>query len=49
LLFAAQMMLDTKYGSTWCRKDYKAWLTEAGFGQISFHPTPTPATLVIAR
>jgi 2-polyprenyl-3-methyl-5-hydroxy-6-metoxy-1,4-benzoquinol methylase len=49
LLFAAEMMINNKYGSTWCRKDYKAWLIEAGFGQISFHATPGPATLVIAR
>jgi len=49
LLFASEMLLNNTDGSTWCRKDYKAWLTEAGFTQISFHPTPGPATLVIAR
>jgi len=49
LLFAAEMMMNNEHGSTWRRQDYKAWLTEAGFNQISFHPTPSPATLVIAR
>jgi len=49
LLFAAQMLLDTKQGSTWRRTDYRSWLTEAGFGEVSFHPTPTPATVILAR
>jgi ubiquinone/menaquinone biosynthesis C-methylase UbiE len=49
LLFAAQMMLDTAEGSTYRRADYKEWLTEAGFNQVTFHPTPTPAELIIAR
>jgi hypothetical protein len=49
LLFASEMLMNNPHGSSWCRKDYKAWLLEAGFTQITFHPTPGPATLVIAR
>ncbi|WAU82267.1 class I SAM-dependent methyltransferase [Streptomyces sp. Qhu-G9] len=49
LLFASEMLLKSNNGGTWRRADYTAWLTEAGFETISFHPTPSPATLVIAR
>ncbi|MFC5721604.1 methyltransferase [Streptomyces gamaensis] len=48
LLFASEMLLKSKQGGTWRRSDYHAWLTEAGFEDISFHSAP-PATLVIAR
>jgi SAM-dependent methyltransferase len=49
LIFASEMLLKSKKGGTWRRADYHAWLTEAGFTDISFHPTPSPATLVFAR
>lgn len=49
LLFASEMLLKSKKGGTWRRADYEAWLTEAGFEDISFHDTPSPATLVLAR
>lgn len=49
LLFASEMLLKSKNGGTWRRADYAAWLTEAGFENISFHATASPATLVIAR
>ncbi|MCI2419938.1 methyltransferase domain-containing protein [Saccharopolyspora sp. K220] len=49
LLFASEMLLKSKQGGTWRRADYHAWLTKAGFEDISFHPTLTPATLVFAR
>jgi hypothetical protein len=29
--------------------DHQAWLAEAGFEDVSFQPTPSPATLVFAR
>lgn len=48
LIFAAEMLLKSKRGSTWRRADYRDWLVRAGFGTVSFHPAP-PATLVIAR
>jgi SAM-dependent methyltransferase len=49
LLFASEMLLKSKKGGTWRRADYQVWLAEAGFEDISFHPTPSPATLIIAR
>ncbi|SCL32318.1 Ubiquinone/menaquinone biosynthesis C-methylase UbiE [Micromonospora pallida] len=49
LLFAAEMLLKSRQGGTWRRSDYHAWLTKAGFENISFQPTPSPATLVFAR
>jgi SAM-dependent methyltransferase len=49
LLFASEMLLNTKQGGTWRGPDFRGWLAEAGFTDISFRPTPTPATLVLAR
>jgi len=49
LLFASEMLLKSKQGGTWRRADYHAWLTKAGFEDVSFQPTSTPATLVFAR
>jgi SAM-dependent methyltransferase len=49
LLFASEMLLKSKQGRTWCRSDYQSWLTKAGFEDISFHATPSPATVVFAR
>ncbi|WP_030857823.1 class I SAM-dependent methyltransferase [Streptomyces sp. NRRL S-37] len=48
LLFASEMLLKSKQGSTWRRSDYHDWLAKAGFTDVSFHSAP-PATLVIAR
>jgi ubiquinone/menaquinone biosynthesis C-methylase UbiE len=49
LMFASEMLLKSKKGGTWRRADYRAWLTDAGFTDVSFHPTPSPTTLVFAR
>lgn len=49
LIFASEMLLKSRHGRTWRRADYEDWLTKAGFGEIVFHPTPSPATLVFAR
>ena len=49
LIFASQMLLQSKHGTTWRRADYQAWLAQAGFEDISFQSTPTPSTLVYAR
>jgi SAM-dependent methyltransferase len=49
LLFASEMLLKSKQGGTWRRADYQLWLTKAGFEDVTFHPTPSPATLVFAR
>jgi SAM-dependent methyltransferase len=49
LTFAAEMLLKSKHGGTWRRTDYQAWLAKAGFEDISFQPTQSPATLIFAR
>jgi SAM-dependent methyltransferase len=49
LLFASEMLLKSKKGRTWRRADYQAWLALAGFEEVSFHPTPSPTTLIFAR
>jgi SAM-dependent methyltransferase len=49
LIFASEMLLKSKQGGTWRRADYHAWLTKAGFEDVSFQPTPSPATVVFAR
>jgi 2-polyprenyl-3-methyl-5-hydroxy-6-metoxy-1,4-benzoquinol methylase len=48
LIFAAEMLLKSRHGTTWRRADYRDWLVKAGFEEISFHSAP-PATLIIAR
>ena len=49
LIFASTMLLQSTHGTTWRRADYSAWLTDAGFEDVSFQPTPGPATLIFAR
>jgi SAM-dependent methyltransferase len=49
LLFASEMLLKSKHGGTWRKADYAAWLTKAGFEDVTFHATATTATLVVAR
>jgi hypothetical protein len=48
-MFASQMLVATKGGFTYRQSDYRSWLTEAGFTSIELMPTPTPATLVLAK
>ncbi|MFD9902644.1 methyltransferase [Streptomyces sp. NPDC059063] len=48
LIFAAEMLLKTRHGSTWQRNDYHHWLHQAGFTHITFHTTE-PTTLILAR
>jgi ubiquinone/menaquinone biosynthesis C-methylase UbiE len=49
LIFHSEMLLRTKHGATYCRSDYQSWLTQAGFTDVSFRATPSPATLIFAR
>ena len=49
LMFASQMLVASKCGSTYTQSDYRSWLTEAGFTSVEFVPTPTPATVVLAK
>ncbi|MFI5687599.1 methyltransferase dimerization domain-containing protein [Streptomyces sp. NPDC051636] len=48
LIFASEMLLKTRQGSTWRRSDYRDWLVKAGFEDVSFHAAE-PGTLVVAR
>lgn len=49
LIFASEMLLKSKQGGTWRRADYRDWLVKAGFADVTFQSTPTPATLVFAK
>jgi SAM-dependent methyltransferase len=49
LMFASEMLLKSRHGGTWRQADYRAWLGKAGFEDVSFQVTPSPATLVFAR
>jgi ubiquinone/menaquinone biosynthesis C-methylase UbiE len=49
MLFASQMLVATKEGATYRQTDYRSWLNEAGFMSVEIVPTPTPATVVIAK
>ncbi|MGH3170706.1 MAG: methyltransferase [Trebonia sp.] len=49
LIFAAEMLLKSKRGWTWRQADYQAWLAKAGFEDVSFLATPSPATVIFAR
>lgn len=49
MMFASQMLLVSKGGSTWREADYRKWLGEAGFASVDIVPTPSPATIVFAR
>jgi SAM-dependent methyltransferase len=49
LTFTAEMLLKSRHGAAWRRADYQAWLAKAGFEDVSYQPTPSPATLIFAR
>jgi SAM-dependent methyltransferase len=49
LVFASPMLLQSKEGTTWRKADYRAWLSETGFKDITFQATSTPSTLIFAR
>lgn len=48
-LFHSNMLLNTQGGASWRRADYREWLADAGFRDVTFEPTGTPATLAFAR
>jgi ubiquinone/menaquinone biosynthesis C-methylase UbiE len=49
LIFASEMLLKSEHGGTWRRADYQAWLAKAGFEDVSFRATSSPATVILAR
>ncbi|HEY5243421.1 MAG TPA: methyltransferase, partial [Polyangiaceae bacterium] len=48
LLFASQMLLASREGASWREADYRGWLAEAAFKQVSVEPTPGASTLIYA-
>lgn len=49
LLFHLNMLLHTVGGATYRESDYRAWLAEAGFQDITLEKTAGPASLIYAR
>jgi len=48
-LFALNMLVGTRGGSTYAEAEYAAWLTEAGFGDARHVRLPGPSGLIIGR
>ena len=47
-LFALNMLVNTRAGSSYSEPEYEAWLKEAGFGETKRVRLPGPANLMIA-
>lgn len=48
-VFALNMLVNTKAGSSYSRREYSSWLEEAGFTQIDLKPMPGPIDQIVAR
>jgi (2Fe-2S) ferredoxin/2-polyprenyl-3-methyl-5-hydroxy-6-metoxy-1,4-benzoquinol methylase len=48
-LFALNMLVGTKNGSSYSEEEYAAWLREAGFGDIQHLRLPGPTGLIVGR
>ena len=48
LLFHSQMLIASREGAAWREADFRAWLAEAGFTEISVEPTQGASTLIYA-
>lgn len=49
LILAFSMLLDTEEGDLFTLREYKQWLSEAGFTQIETHEIGLPSPMIIAR
>jgi ubiquinone/menaquinone biosynthesis C-methylase UbiE len=49
LLFHLNMLVNTQAGATYTESEYRAWLAEAGFDEVTLETTEGPASLVYAR
>jgi 2-polyprenyl-3-methyl-5-hydroxy-6-metoxy-1,4-benzoquinol methylase len=47
-LFAVNMLVGTRNGSTFSETQYRDWLTAAGFAQVQHVPLPGPNNLMVA-
>jgi hypothetical protein len=48
-LFALNMLVGTRAGSTYTEAEYAAWLLEAGFQDVRQVRLPGPSGLIVAR
>lgn len=48
-LFAINMLVGTKEGSTYCEPEYAGWMREAGFSEVERVRLPGPSDLMIGR
>ena len=48
LLFHGQMLIASKAGASWRVADYRKWLAEAGFGQVTIVHVQGASTLIYA-
>jgi len=48
LMFAANMLVNTTEGNTFTRAEYREWLEEAGFHDMTIIDAPGPSPLIVA-
>lgn len=48
-VFALNMLVNTKAGSSYSRKEYSDWMKTAGFDQVEFKPMPGPTDLIVGK
>jgi ubiquinone/menaquinone biosynthesis C-methylase UbiE len=46
-LFALNMLISTPEGNAYTKGELTGWLKEAGYSEISYHPTHGPSTFII--
>lgn len=49
VLFALNMLVGTRSGSSYSEQEYSCWLRDAGFKDIRRQPLPGPTDLIISR
>jgi hypothetical protein len=49
LIFAVNMLVNTKDGDTFTATEMVDWLEESGFGPVEFVDGPTPSPLIVAN
>lgn len=48
-VFALNMLVNTKSGSSYSKQEYFDWMSSAGFKDTNFMPLPGPTNLIIAK
>lgn len=48
LFFAVNMLVNTRYGTTWSVEEIGEWLQEAGFTDVRTIPSPGHSPLILA-